>query len=393
MRFLVLNTDYDGFLAELYARHPGLETRPYEEQMEVRFASLFGVADFYSYNLRAAGHEAATIIPNNALAQRAWAREAGMAVADAAPTGRGSSAILRSARALYRHAPRFVTRIAERSAARLLPPKPRFDTEILAEQIRRYRPDVLINHAVDEIPSRFIREMKPYVRLMVGQLSATIRNDRFDAYDLMLSSLPNLVARFRADGLRSEPFPFAFDPRVLQRLPGGEPDVPLSFVGSFSAVHKTRSELLEYLARWTDLQLWGYLAEPIPARSPLFDRYRGQAFGIDMYRVLQRSKATVNFHITAVAGPYANNMRLFEATGAGTLLVTDWKENLHDWFEPEREVVTFRSKEECREKIEFYLAHERERSAIAAAGQQRTLREHSYAVRMPQLVELLRKYV
>ncbi|HEV2722504.1 MAG TPA: glycosyltransferase, partial [Thermoanaerobaculia bacterium] len=79
--------------------------------------------------------------------------------------------------------------------------------------------------------------------------------------------------------------------------------------------------------------------------------------------------------------------------GAGALLVTDWKENLHDMFEPEREVVTFRTREECREKIEHYLAHPAERDRIAAAGQARTLRDHTYAVRMPELVETLRKYL
>ena len=31
-------------------------------------------------------------------------------------------------------------------------------------------------------------------------------------------------------------------------------------------------------------------------------------------------------------------MRLFEATGAGTLLITDWKVNLHNVFELGKEV-------------------------------------------------------
>ncbi|MEM4218054.1 MAG: hypothetical protein QXZ09_08530 [Candidatus Methanomethylicaceae archaeon] len=33
MRFLILNTDYQEFLHWLYAQHPGLEKKHYEEQM------------------------------------------------------------------------------------------------------------------------------------------------------------------------------------------------------------------------------------------------------------------------------------------------------------------------------------------------------------------------
>ena len=46
-----------------------------------------------------------------------------------------------------------------------------------------------------------------------------------------------------------------------------------------------------------------------------------------------------------MAKSYANNMRLYEATGVGALLVTDWKENLGEMFEPGKEVVAYRSPE------------------------------------------------
>ena len=65
LRFLILNTDYPEFLHWLYKKHNGLENQPYEEQMRVRNESLFGVADFYSSNLRKFGHEAWDIHANN----------------------------------------------------------------------------------------------------------------------------------------------------------------------------------------------------------------------------------------------------------------------------------------------------------------------------------------
>ena len=84
---------------------------------------------------------------------------------------------------------------------------------------------------------------------------------------------------------------------------------------------------------------------------------------------------------------------LFEATGVGTLLITDWKANLHEMFEPGKEVVSYRSAEECAEVIQYYLEHDEEREAISRAGQQRTLRDHTYYRRMQELVHVVQKYL
>jgi spore maturation protein CgeB len=110
-----------------------------------------------------------------------------------------------------------------------------------------------------------------------------------------------------------------------------------------------------------------------------------------MYAILLNSKITLNHH--GNIPPYANNCRLYEATGVGTFLITDWKMNLHEIFEPGKEVIAYRTPEECAELIQYYLEHEAERKAIARAGQERTLKEHTYYHRMQELVEIVRKYL
>ncbi len=77
-RFLIVNTDYSGFLTELYAGHPGLEHASYEGQLAVRNGSLFGVSDFYPRNLVDLGHPAVEFSINNRAMQTAWAREHGL---------------------------------------------------------------------------------------------------------------------------------------------------------------------------------------------------------------------------------------------------------------------------------------------------------------------------
>src|SRR5436853_7293305 len=94
MRILVLNADYPRFLAWFYRRRPALENTSYATQMAARNASLFGVADFYSRNFAALGHQAAEIHVNNPWLQAAWAREHGMALKAEPPTAAAGGAAL-----------------------------------------------------------------------------------------------------------------------------------------------------------------------------------------------------------------------------------------------------------------------------------------------------------
>jgi spore maturation protein CgeB len=107
-----------------------------------------------------------------------------------------------------------------------------------------------------------------------------------------------------------------------------------------------------------------------------------------MLRVLYESRIVLNRHIGA-AGQFANNMRLYEATGVGTLLLTDEKENLGELFAPGRETVTYRDEDELVERVRQYLDDDDARRRIARAGQQRTLRDHTYLRRMEELLAIL----
>jgi len=71
----------------------------------------------------------------------------------------------------------------------------------------------------------------------------------------------------------------------------------------------------------------------------------------------------------------------------------DWKKNLHEMFDLGKEVVSYRTSEECAEVVQYYLEHDEEREAIAHAGQQRTLRDHTYYQRMQELAAIVERYL
>jgi spore maturation protein CgeB len=67
------------------------------------------------------------------------------------------------------------------------------------------------------------------------------------------------------------------------------------------------------------------------------------------------------------------------------------RRDLAQLFQPGAEVLAYRSTEECSEIIRYYLDHEDQRAAIAKAGQERTLREHTYFHRMQEYMEIVGK--
>jgi hypothetical protein len=394
MKFLILNTDYPEFLQWLYAQHPGLEEQSYEEQMRARVESLFGVADFYSSNLRRLGHEAHDVHANNEFMQKAWAREHGIRFEEPTRLHQVWGRALQQARRLAARPPLRYLKPLLRPALRSLDGQRAWFYDILASQIRSYKPDVLINLVMNGIGTRFLREMKPYVRLLVGQHAATCLSDAddFRCYDFVISSFPPTVNYFRQNGIPAELNRMAFEPRVLSYLKAEEGAFDVTFIGSLYGVHGSRVALLEAVcARFPQTRIWGPEVDTLSARSPIRRCYMGQTWGLEMFQVFQSSKITLNHH--GDIPPYANNMRLFEATGVGTLLITDWKRNLHEMFEPGKEVVAYRTPEDCGELIQYYLEHDEEREVIARSGQQRTLREHTYYHRAGELVGIVARHV
>lgn len=373
MKIQIVDTYYAAFLASHYADRPHLKSVPSTQQQDELLDQCFGTSDFYSRHLKGLGHEVQDLIVNCVPLQEAWAREHG---------ARYSALALRVPHRFFR-----LPLIGRWLAA--LPGL----VEIAVAQVEAFAPDVLYCQDLSFFPPEVLARLRKHVRLIVGQIACPLPPEAFlKGYDLILTSFPHFVPRLRAMGVASEYFRIGFDTRVLEKLGEVPKDVDASFVGGISRHHGKAIPVLEYLARNTPIQFFGYGADSLDADSPIRARHHGEVWGLDMYRALARSRITLNRHIN-VAENYANNMRLYEATGVGTLLLTDRKDNLGELFEVGKEVVAYSSAEEAAELIRYYLAHPDEAQAIARAGQARTLREHTYGHRMEELVSILERHL
>ena len=81
------------------------------------------------------------------------------------------------------------------------------------------------------------------------------------------------------------------------------------------------------------------------------------------------------------------NMRIFEATAAGALLITKDMPHIGELFEVGKEIVTYKDFEDLKKKIKYYLKNDSERERIAAAGKRKAFREHKYSDRADIIIK------
>jgi hypothetical protein len=144
----------------------------------------------------------------------------------------------------------------------------------------------------------------------------------------------------------------------------------IAFVGSMTAAHRKT-------ARARHLQL---LAE----RFSTNDLTRGYT-PAEASQVYNQARLVFNVSINGDV-----NMRVFEGTACGALLLNDSAANgLDELFDVDHELIVYADDADLLEKAAYYLAHDTEREQLAAAGQARTLGQHTYRHRAPRIVEVI----
>lgn len=383
IKILKASSYYRDALGWFYRRHPGLEQQSYAVQHAALMAERLAWSDSWKHYLEKLDVGSVDeVVVNAEHLQKRWAQEHGL---------------------VY----------GEQSWMR----------DILAAQLAHSRPDVLFAHAPEVALAcgEYLPHSVP--RPFVIGYDGVARHDRrlVDNCDLILTCLRRTETFYQGAGVPAMYLPYGFDRRWADGIAQCRaPAVDLSFIGSLQVRigHQERACLLDYVARTLPLRVWlsmvpddrklirifmsflrhgefkDALSFPVTALAGrrLRGINQGELFGLAMLAQLGASRVTLNAHIFA-AGSEAVNIRLFEATGVGTCLLTDWKPGLQDVFEPDHEVVAYRSRGEAVEKARYLLENEGVRSAIARRGQERTWRHYNLEGGIGRVVDYLKKNV
>ncbi len=370
-RILKISVPYRSAVEALYASDKTLSEKSYQEQVEaIRNASIL-MLDFVGH-MQNLGTEAEEIYYQIEPLKQAWAKENSVC------------------------------------------PKTE-DYEVLKEQVLRFRPDVLYvddSYILGDRVEDLLKSV-PGLKISLGRCGSAMTDrakSQIRYYTHVIGVSLHFVKILQDMGLKSFEVKQGFEDTLLPALrPDTFPEsCDVLFCGSFYAMeggHHLRMSIFwdlvdlpcDFVIRTGTLK-----PRPIPPEGPSYkDKFiqrvghlvKPEVSGLRMLEAYMNAKMGLNSHLDA-NGPLANNMRLYEVTGVGTCLVTDRKENLHELFEEDSEVVAYSSAEEAKHKIQWLMDNPLERAKIALAGQKKTLSchttRHRFAGFHEKILELLK---
>ena len=135
-----------------------------------------------------------------------------------------------------------------------------------------------------------------------------------------------------------------------------------------------RPKLLGRLARIAPVDLYTDPKQAVPegVTNLGYASYRR-----DMPHIFNRSKINLNITMRTIISGIP--LRVTDVLAAGGFLITTYQEEIAAQFRDGEELVIAYTPEDLAEKCAYYLAHEEEREAIAAAGRAKVLSAYDYA--------------
>lgn len=145
------------------------------------------------------------------------------------------------------------------------------------------------------------------------------------------------------------------------------------------------------IGKWPGLAL-KQMIQPQAFASHLWKEKFIQAKTVDAQHINQiynNSKVCLNIHREKIED-YGVNPRAFEISGAGGFQLIDQVPDVEDFFEPDREIVTYSSPQEAADKFAFYARNFKARSRIAHNAYIRACSQHRYIDRFQEMLNVLR---
>jgi spore maturation protein CgeB len=366
MKILLLWSYYQKYLDRLYAENLQLSSLNYQAQLDYILADYFGWPPALVNRLKDLDCEVKIVTVNVLPIQTAWAIENDFTF-----------------------------------------DRERWDYEISIAQIKSFNPDIIWIVAASRYHNKdYLSNLRQYCQKMFMWIAAAVSPSLdLSSIDCVLTSHQNFQNYFQTQGKKCELLLPAFEADIIKKINRVDKDISCSFIGSLSYLHLQRMETIGQLVDRTSLQIWSDAPKLISrgVLNPQFivsylkmSKVRGRSnpsvWGMDMYETLARSRMTVNIHVDAASG-LAGNMRMFEATGSDTLLLTEDAPNIQELYQPGMEVVTYNCTADLIDKINYYTEHSAEAETISNAGQQKTLTSHSTMVRSQELFGLFDRYL
>jgi spore maturation protein CgeB len=179
--------------------------------------------------------------------------------------------------------------------------------------------------------------------------------------------------------------PDVHKPMVLKEYEKKTYCCDLSLIGS---MYPYRLKLLEQLAGFKP-SIWGRGWSRI-SNTEILRLYRGKDIrGTQKVKAISGSAISLNPH-HPLNDIHGINRRTFDIAACKGFQLADLKTDMERAFKLNSEIICFRTIDELKRLIEYYLRHPDERAQIAEAAYHRVLMEHTYDHRAKEILEMIK---
>lgn len=273
------------------------------------------------------------------------------------------------------------------------------------ETCRAWRPDLVACVVTNGWP--LTRETLAEVRRAGARLAGWLAED-ISRFPIVAAGLPEydrlfvsdaafipfvrLLAPAPVDVLSAAAEPEVYHPVVLDGAAGTRFGAEVLFIGAAYQTDGGGVLRATHLAALAEHRLaiygdpgWRDLAERFPTLRP-FLRLEVLA-AEEANRAYNAAAVVLNIHHPQ--SREGSTCKTYEAACAGAAVLADHKPILEEHFRLGEELDTYRTMDELRDKVRFYLTHEDARQRLGQRGRERVLREHTYQHRMRQVLRAL----
>jgi spore maturation protein CgeB len=161
------------------------------------------------------------------------------------------------------------------------------------------------------------------------------------------------------------------------------------FVGSGGDLYLQRREELKSLTDF-NLGIWGPGWESLPDESQLHKFIRGGQTGPEEWvKIFSAAKVVFHSHYHDPSGKvpcHQASPRVYEALACGAFFVCDNQRDVLRLFKNGEHLIVFKSIQELREIIDYYLKHPAEAKSIAEKGRKEAVEKHTFKHRTREIL-------
>ncbi len=274
----------------------------------------------------------------------------------------------------------------------------------LIDIIKETKPDFLL-HFKDELPASVFEELRKYIKVVQWYPDPLIPDwlpEYVKAADIFITMSEGLLGELRKLNPDSFWLTEAFEPSYFEMKNITEKDIKefsteVTFVGNLGSKPRylaRRDSLKAVVKNGFKLKWWGpKLTRKLSTLHLILGKvgrsYGGKfVWGEDHAKIAKLSKIYLGFDSMPQIRQSMSE-RLYIAVGCGAFYMCQHIDGIEDILVPDKEIVTFRSEQEMIDKIKYYLEHEDARLKIAEAGNRRVLKEHTFEVRIRELLNII----